>query len=88
MVTSSLSQPPCVLYGQTACLSTGMKSLTETEKVSVHLQKKLIFRVALLGLKTSPVMLKSLSQAAGAGRGVCSFTESLHPAGKDFSKSM
>ena len=44
--------------------------------------------LALLGLKTIPAMLKSLSQAAEAGRGVLSFTESLHTAGKDFSKSM
>ena len=46
------------------------------------------FSLALLGLKTNPAILKSLSQAADAGRGVFNLTDNLHTAGKDLSKSM
>ena len=37
---------------------------------------------ALMGLKISPALLKSLWQAAGAGKGVLSFSDKLHTAGK------
>lgn len=45
-----------------------------------------VFKPALLGLKISPALLNSLSQAAEAGRGVFSFTDNLRTAGKDFRK--
>ena len=41
-----------------------------------------------MGLKISPAVLKSLSQAAEAGRGVLSFSDTLQTAGKDFRTSM
>lgn len=45
-------------------------------------------RRALLGLKISPVALKSLSHAAEVGRGVLSFSDKLQTAWKDFRTSM
>ena len=44
--------------------------------------------LTLLGLKTRPAMLNSLSHAAEAGKGVFSFRDSLHKDGKDFSDSI
>ena len=41
-------------------------------------------RHAHLGLKISPAVLKSLTQAAEAGIGVLSFSDKFQTAGKDF----
>ena len=42
-----------MLYGQTAHISTGLKLYTEAEKVFVHLQKKLVFKVARIQSRSS-----------------------------------
>lgn len=44
--------------------------------------------LALSGLKTRPAVLKSLSQAAEAGKGVFSFRDSWQTTGKDFRRFM
>ena len=64
-----------------------IQSLLETKKKLLFIIKRSWFSkfsLALLELKMNPAMLKSLSQAAEAGRGSFSFTDSLKTAVKDF----